>query len=728
LFGLPFIDIAVILLYFIGMIIIGIWSMKGIKNQEDYFMGGRRFGKVVQIFASFGQSVTADNSVGCTTTTFTNGASGIWSALIYLPATPFYWIVSPWMRRLRLLTTGDFYRERYGSTGLAGTYAVLGSILMMAYLSVGFSAMSKTIMAITPKAEHELTVVESRERGLAQELNTLQNADYSTLTITEKDRLQELQIIKPQHIYSHIQHAPLVWITAIIILAYAMTGGLTAAFISDTIQGMFIILLSILLLPFAMARINSIHGGSGLFDAMHSIHRQLPESFFDIFGSPTSIDFTWYYIVAITLMAAINVVVQPNTIIATGSAKDEYTARIGFTTGTFMKRFFTVLWGVFALAAIVLYHDSITDPDMVWGYATLDLLGPLKIGLVGLMIACLMAAMMSTADCLMITVSSLLTENIYKPFVPKKSDAHYITAGRFFGVLVVLGAAYISIQFSSVFVLLKFIWEFNIILAASFWLGIRWRRANRRAAHASIYSTLVIFFILPLMIPVVFPGLRSNEALLKMTDPKPITYTYQAREMDVQARGKAIEQLKVKTRTGEIDSDKLQALHIGDIFTQTYSPPAKSIFWTRGIEKDGHGSLVGKGDLNIILYLIGRMGFDLAGNPHALNQTIRILIRMIVPFLILIIVALLTKQDDEAMLDRFFAKMKTKVQIDKEADRKEIELSYAEPSRFDHLKIWPDSDWEFLKWDREDSIGFGLSVLGVFGIFGILFIFLSIGE
>ncbi|GAI48895.1 unnamed protein product, partial [marine sediment metagenome] len=64
----------------------------------------------------------------------------------------------------------------------------------------------------------------------------------------------------------------------------------------------------------------------------------------------------------------------------------------------------------------------------------------------------------------------------------------------------------------------------------------------------------MIFFILPLMIPVVFHGLRSNETLLKMTDPKPITYTYHAREMDVQAREKAIEQLKVKTRTGEIDN------------------------------------------------------------------------------------------------------------------------------------------------------------------------------
>ena len=63
-------------------------------------------------------------------------------------------------------------------------------------------------------------------------------------------------------------------------------------------------------------------------------------------------------------------------------------------------------------------------------FAPLDLLGPLNMGLVGLMIACLMAALMSTADCLMITGSSLLTHNIYRPLVTGKSERHYVTVGR----------------------------------------------------------------------------------------------------------------------------------------------------------------------------------------------------------------------------------------------------------------------------------------------------------
>ncbi len=72
MYGLSLLDIMVIIVYFAGMIGIGLWAMRRIKNQEDYFLAGRRFGKVIQTFAAFGQSTTADNSVGAVTTTFTN--------------------------------------------------------------------------------------------------------------------------------------------------------------------------------------------------------------------------------------------------------------------------------------------------------------------------------------------------------------------------------------------------------------------------------------------------------------------------------------------------------------------------------------------------------------------------------------------------------------------------------------------------------------------------------
>ncbi len=142
MFGLPALDVAVIVLYFAVIIAIGVWCSRRIRTEEDYFLAGRRFGKLVQTFAAFGQGTSADNAVGVTTTTFSNGASGIWSSLLYLFGTPVYWLVMPWLRRLRLLTLGDFFIERYGSRSMGAVYAVIGTVSLMGFIALGFRAMS----------------------------------------------------------------------------------------------------------------------------------------------------------------------------------------------------------------------------------------------------------------------------------------------------------------------------------------------------------------------------------------------------------------------------------------------------------------------------------------------------------------------------------------------------------------------------------------------------------
>ena len=62
MFGLALIDILVIVAYFLVVIGIGFWSMRRIKNQEDYFLAGRRFGKLIQTFAAFGQATSSDSA------------------------------------------------------------------------------------------------------------------------------------------------------------------------------------------------------------------------------------------------------------------------------------------------------------------------------------------------------------------------------------------------------------------------------------------------------------------------------------------------------------------------------------------------------------------------------------------------------------------------------------------------------------------------------------------
>ena len=54
----------------------------------------------------------------------------------------------------------------------------------------------------------------------------------------------------------------LIWVVSAIVLIYAVAGGLEAAFYTDMIQGIFIIILSIIFIPFGLSRINETYGGA----------------------------------------------------------------------------------------------------------------------------------------------------------------------------------------------------------------------------------------------------------------------------------------------------------------------------------------------------------------------------------------------------------------------------------------------------------------------------------
>lgn len=727
MFGFNTIDVVVIVVYFLVLLYIGFRSMKTIHNQEDYFLAGRRFGKVVQAFAAFGQATSSDTAVSVTTTTVTNGAGGIWSALSNLFATPVYWMTSIWYRRLRVLSIGDFFEERYQSKPLACAYALVKAVSLMIMLSLGFNAMSKTIMALTPKTVEQLSAVEIAEYNRAVELDKLGAVDYMSLSPAERERLNQLHLERPRKIFSHIRKDILILVVGAIVLVYAVAGGLHAAFLTDTLQGTFILILSVMLLPFAFVKISNLYGGSGALDAFRIMHEKLPESFFEVMGSPSNIDFTWYYILALSVMLTINVMVDPNQLTAIGSAKDEYTARFGFTTGCYLKRLCTVLWGVLGLTAIVLYGSTLHDPDLTWGHATRDLLGPLNIGLVGLMAVCLMAALMSSADCFAITSSNLLTHNVYRVLLPDRTEAHYVAIGRLLGAGTIIGGAIMAFGFESILQQMKFLWEFGVIFPAPFWFGILWRRANKRAAWFTVISTLMLFFLFPMTLPFFAKGIRANPYLLKMTNPRVVKRQYTAHEMDVQERDEEI----AKWNKLEPDLQKLTPkpvpIEVGQKFTKHYLQPRKSIFWRDGVGVNEQGQLQGYGMLSPALVLYDKLGFDLAKNPYALNETLRILTRTLAPIFIMFLVSYLTKPDDKRALDMFYVKMRTPVLEDREADRRELEISYSYPHRFDHLKMFPRTKWEFCRWSRVDIVGFIGSTLIAFAIVGLLYLIVSIG-
>ncbi|MEM8735648.1 MAG: hypothetical protein AAGG44_15545, partial [Planctomycetota bacterium] len=304
-----FIDYFVLIVYFAAMVGIGLWAMRRVQNHEDYFMGGRGFGKIMQTFAAFGAGTGAQDPVMVGRTAWTSGLSGVWSALMWLFVTPVYWITASWYRRMRHLTLGDWFVERYESKTLGAAYAAFAIVFYMFYLSTMFSAIAS--------------------------------------------------FAAPLLGFDTIFGLPLQYVLvpglACIVVVYGVLGGLTAAYYTDLIQGIFIILLSVLLIPFGLWALVRRFGNPatmGVMDGFEILHERIPEDFFSVFAGPSSGEFPIQYIVSLSILGLITIVVQPH-FIATGggSAKSEDEARIGLVVGNFLKRLCTAGWALTALIA-----------------------------------------------------------------------------------------------------------------------------------------------------------------------------------------------------------------------------------------------------------------------------------------------------------------------------------------------------------------------------------------
>lgn len=710
-------DYVMLIGYFAAMIAIGIWSMGRIKGQDDYFMGGRGFGKLLQTFAAFGAGTGAHEPVTVGRTGWTSGLSGVWSALMWLFVTPVYWIVAVWYRRMRHITLGDWFVERYECRWMGVAYSMFAITFYMFFLSTMFSAIAKFSVPL-----------------------------LGTETIAG----MELKYVLVPGI-------------AVIVILYGVLGGLTAAYYTDLIQGVLIILLSILLIPFGLMALVSTYGDPttmGIMDGFRILHERVPEDYFSLFAGPSAGEFPMQYIIALSILGLIGVVVQPH-FIATGggSAKSEYEARIGLVIGNFLKRLCTVGWALTALIALALLAGNAEiamDADRVWGVAAREILGPMKCGLVGLMLACLMAAMMSSADAYMIVTAGLVTRNVYAAFInPSASEKTYVLVGRLSGLTIILGASIVAITMSDVFEQFKFAVELPILFAAPFWVGMFWRRANRTAVWITIVFSLLAFFLLPPILPKLMPSMRSDVRFAAATHKITRMTTRDATPADI-ARHDAWQ--KITDQATSDGNDKLLKLmgpepptaNVGESIIVTTTSGGGSVYWSSNLMPVGEtkletvreydegashvlvqrtiGSFIGQGDFNLDFFLYALAGFDLSQASKATIETLRLPPRVLAPFLVLILVSFVTPRNHRNALDRYYVKMKTEVDPDPDQDRKNLDESYANPKRFEKLRMFPGSDFEMLRPRPKDVIGFLLSVAACGAIIGLLVFLASLGA
>lgn len=709
------IDYIVLAGYFLVLGIIGVICMLRVKKQEDYFLGGRSFGKIIQAFAAFGAGTGSNDPVTIGRTTFTSGLSGIWGVMLWLFVTPFYWFFGVWYRRMRHLTLGDWFVERYQSRGMGAAYTLFAICFYMMYLSVMFSAISKVCAPLV-------------------------GMDMVNLPWLSDQPIELQYILTP--------------LVGIVVIFYGVLGGLRAAYWTDLIQGVLIILLSILLIPFGLNALVEKFGDPetmGMMDGFRIMHEQIPGEFFQILDSPKGGEFPIHFIIAITVINLVGIVVQPH-FIATGggSAKTENSARVGLVVGNFMKRFCTIGWALTALIVLAMFADSPTlseDPDRVWGVATLEILGPLNIGLVGLMVACLLAAMMSSADCYMLVTSACVVRNVYAAYLkPQASEKECILIGRLTGLLIIVGGVVISLNFMDVFEQLKISWEIPIVFAAPFWLGVFWRKANTRSAWGTIAFSALFFFVIPMALPSLMSDMRTSERWTQTNVIETTIITREAAPSDVAKGSAAIQVWQSKSKNimetleGEEQAAALAALgsapaqiELGMMMQDKMVTGGKPIFWTGSVSpviaegaspeifeeisrsQNGNIEIIRQrykaplevdGRFNLDFLIYSALGLDLKSFSNATLETLRLPPKVILPFIVMVLLSYVTRMNPSGSLDRYFAKMRTPVNPDPMEDQLALESAFNVPENTHDKKWFPNSNWEFSKPNLTDVLGF----------------------
>lgn len=700
IWGLHIIDLIIVIVFLIVLLWIGQRASKHNKDADDFFLAGRKLNKVYQFFLNFGCSTNADQAVAVTREIYRQGIGGMWIQFLVLFLTPFYWFSTFFFRRVRLVTIGDFFTERFRSKFLGGAYAVF--FLLMSFLGggVGYMVAAKTLMAMTPKPEKEYTVSEKKAIDNYRDYRTLTVQKKTGLTADQQTRLNELENMnKKGELNSFISYVSPIWfyfIYALIVGIYTMMGGFRAAVVTDTIQGVLIIVFSVILIPVGLAKAGGFAG----------LHASVPDYMFELFGSPVMSEYAWYTILAMVLANLVSIIAVATGMATAGSAKDEMTARLGMIWGMFTKRVMMIMWALAGLLAISLFAGQIHDPDLIWGYMTHELLFP---GAIGLMLIGILAANMSTLDASSVSYSALFLRNLYKPFFPDKSEKHYMFIGRVVIAITLLGGIGVAVYVDNLLELFKYIISVPAIFGAALWLGFIWRRLTKWAVIIQVVLCTLIYAVIPNLF-LQFDSIRYNERYLIETSSKTVI---------------------VKTGAMQTDLNEGRADHIGQVIEKSHTIAPVGIFFesvARLNPDDPSSQKAGYGRFQAEIWIMSWFGIDFTSWSKPQLTAARFFFDAFFPFILLFLISSFTKMEEKYYLDRFYAKMYTPVQKTPEEEAKALQTAYENPGMYNERKLFRKSNWEMLKPSKIDYLGFFGSWVLVGIIIFLLWLVVTIGK
>lgn len=427
-------DLAIIGGYFLIVFGIGFYFSRRERTSEEYFLAGRDVGWFFIGASLFVSNISTEHFIGLSGTGASSGlAVGHFEWLACLILLILGWVFVPFYLRSNVFTMPQFLERRFNRN--CAVY--LAAISIIAYI---FTKISVQLYAAS--------VVLERVAGWS------------------------------------------LWKTAVVLVVatgiYTVAGGLAAVIYTDTVQTLILITGAVALTVIGLHRV----GGFAHLQTM------VPPDYFHMIKPATDSAFPWTGIffgapiLGIWYWCTDQVIVQRVL-----SARDEGHAKAGTIFAGFLKIlpvFMLVLPGIIAYA---LFKDQVSEkPD--YAYPTL-VLNLLPTGLVGLVMAALLAAVMGAMSSVFNSASTLVTLDFYKKINPNASERQLVNFGRIAtGGMVLLGllwVPFIHLLSAQLYIYLQSVQAYiSPPIAACFVFGILWPRLNGQGA----ISSLLVGFVL----------------------------------------------------------------------------------------------------------------------------------------------------------------------------------------------------------------------------------------
>lgn len=430
LFNPGFIDYAIIIVYFIFVLLVGFALKSKMKTGSDFFLSGRSVPGWITSLAFLSANLGAIEMLGYVGSTY---QYGMMSAHFYwigaVPAMIFLGVfMMPYYYGSKARSIPEFLKFRYNEA----TRAFNG--ISFAIMTVLMSGVSLYAMALI--------------------LKVLLGWSMSTSIL----------------------------LAALIVLIYVGIGGLTSSIYNEVIQ---FFLIWIGLLPVVFLSLRDLGGWDGLV-------ARVPETFSHIWQGTSSaatngMQTEWLgivlglgFVLGFGYWTTDFLVVQRAMV-----AKDMTAARNTPIIASLFKMLMPILIVIPGFAAYALLPGL--GPDSSIG--TYDMALPMLMaeyyptGLLGLGITALLASFMSGMAGNVTAFTTVWTYDIYQAYIKKDaSDKHYLNMGRIataVGIVISVGTAYIVMGFPSIMDYMQTLFGFfNAPVFAVFLLGMFWKRAT----------------------------------------------------------------------------------------------------------------------------------------------------------------------------------------------------------------------------------------------------------